>query len=58
MIIDPWGVVLANLVMSFLVLPRLDTSFLAEPQWGGTSLAAVGGVAPRLYAAIAQAVAA
>ena len=37
-------VVLVNLLMSFVVLPRLDTSFLAEPQWGGTSLQAVGGV--------------
>ena len=37
-------VVVANLVMSFAVLPRLDTAFLAEPRWGGTSLAAVGGV--------------
>jgi H+/gluconate symporter-like permease len=36
-------VVLVNLVMSFLVLPRLDTSFLAEERWGGTSIA-VGGV--------------
>jgi hypothetical protein len=26
------------------VLPRLDTSYLAEARWGGTSLAAVGGV--------------
>ena len=41
----PLGVVIAvNLLMSFVVLPRLDTSFLAEPQWGGTSLGAVGGV--------------
>ena len=37
-------VVVANLVMSFLVLPRLDTAFLAEPRWGGTTLSAVGGV--------------
>jgi len=26
------------------VLPRLDTSFLAEERWGATSLSAVGGV--------------
>jgi hypothetical protein len=26
------------------VLPRIDTDFLAEPRWGATSLAAVGGV--------------
>jgi H+/gluconate symporter-like permease len=31
-------------VMSFIVLPRLDASFLAEERWGGTSLHAVGGV--------------
>jgi H+/gluconate symporter-like permease len=37
-------VLMVNLVMSFFVLPLLDTSFLAEPRWGGTSLAAVGGV--------------
>jgi H+/gluconate symporter-like permease len=30
--------------MSLFVLPRLDTSFLAEERWGGTSLSAVGGV--------------
>jgi H+/gluconate symporter-like permease len=33
-----------NLAMSLFILPALDTSFLAEPRWGGTSLAAVGGV--------------
>ena len=33
-----------NLAMSMLILPRLDTSFLAEPQWGGTSIVGVGGV--------------
>ncbi|HMK22212.1 MAG TPA: SLC13 family permease [Terriglobales bacterium] len=37
-------VILVNLVMSAFVLPRLDTSFLAEEKWGSTSLAAVGGV--------------
>ena len=37
-------VVLVNLIMSFLVLPRIDVTFLAEPQWGSTTLAAVGGV--------------
>ena len=37
-------VILVNLVMSLFVLPRLDTSFLAEERWGGTSLSAVGGV--------------
>ncbi|HVY56796.1 MAG TPA: GntP family permease [Xanthobacteraceae bacterium] len=33
-----------NLVMSIVVLPRLDFSFLAEERWGGTSLSAVAGV--------------
>lgn len=37
-------VVVVNLLMSFVFLPRVDASFLAEPQWGATSLAAVGGV--------------
>ncbi len=37
-------VVLINLLMSLLVLPRLDTSFLAETRWGGTTLSAVAGV--------------
>jgi H+/gluconate symporter-like permease len=37
-------VVLVNLVMSMFLLPRLDTSFLNEIQWGQTSLAAIGGV--------------
>jgi H+/gluconate symporter-like permease len=41
----PLAVVIAvNLLMSFVVLPRLDTTFLAEPRWGATSLSAVGGV--------------
>lgn len=37
-------VVGVNLVMSLLVLPRLDVSYLAEPRFGGTTLSAVGGV--------------
>jgi H+/gluconate symporter-like permease len=37
-------VVLVNLAMSFLVLPRIDAAFLAEPRWGGTTLSAVAGV--------------
>ena len=37
-------VIFVNLVMSVVVLPVLDTSFLAEEKWGGTTLAAVGGV--------------
>ncbi len=37
-------VVGVNLLMSLLVLPRLDFSFLAQERWGGTTLAAVAGV--------------
>jgi H+/gluconate symporter-like permease len=37
-------VVLVNLAMSLAVLPRLDTSFLAEERWGGIPLSAVSGV--------------
>ncbi len=37
-------VILVNLVLSLIVLPRLDLSFLAKPEWGGTSPAAVTGV--------------
>lgn len=37
-------VIAVNLLMIVFVLPRLDTSFLAEEEWGDTSLGAVGGV--------------
>ena len=37
-------VVAVNLLMSLFVLPRMDASFLAQTEWGSTSLAAVGGV--------------
>jgi H+/gluconate symporter-like permease len=37
-------VVMVNLLMSILILPRLDFSFLAEERWGATSLSAVAGV--------------
>ena len=37
-------VVGVNFLMSFVVLPRLDTSFLAEERWGATSLSHVAGV--------------
>jgi H+/gluconate symporter-like permease len=37
-------VVVVNLLMSLVVLPRLDFSFLADQQWGGTSISAVAGV--------------
>jgi H+/gluconate symporter-like permease len=37
-------VILVNLVMSLVVLPRMDTAFLAEPRWGGITLSSVAGV--------------
>ena len=37
-------VVLVNLAMSLVALPRLGTSFLAEERWGAISLSAVSGV--------------
>ncbi|MFB1485827.1 MULTISPECIES: GntP family permease [unclassified Thiocapsa] len=37
-------VVMVNLAMSFLVLPNLDLSYLAEDRWGPTSPSAVGGI--------------
>ncbi len=52
----PLGTVLVvNFAMTQFVLPALDAGFLAEPRWGSTSLAAVGGVwsvAVALFAAI------
>jgi H+/gluconate symporter-like permease len=41
----PLGVVITvNLVMSLWVLPQMETSYLAEPEWGGILLSAVSGV--------------
>jgi len=37
-------VVVVNLLMALVVLPRLDTDYLAEPRFGGISIANVGGV--------------
>jgi H+/gluconate symporter-like permease len=37
-------VVGVNLIMSLVILPRLDFSFLAQERWGNTSLAGVAGV--------------
>jgi H+/gluconate symporter-like permease len=48
-------VILVNLIMSFVILPRIDASFLAEARWGSTALSAVSGVwsvAAALLAAI------
>jgi len=37
-------VIAVNLVMSLVVLPRVDAAFLEQPRWGGITLAAVSGV--------------
>lgn len=37
-------VIATNFVMSLIVFPRLNFSFLAEPQWGGTTIGAVSGI--------------
>ncbi|HWV55313.1 GntP family permease [Pseudorhodoplanes sp.] len=37
-------VVLVNLLMSFVVLPRIDFSFLGDERWGNTTLSALAGV--------------
>jgi len=37
-------VIATNVLMSLFILPRVDADFLAQPQWGETSLAGVGGV--------------
>jgi H+/gluconate symporter-like permease len=37
-------VIVTNFLMSLVVFPRLDFSFLSEPQWGGTTIGAVSGV--------------
>ncbi|HEY8008806.1 MAG TPA: GntP family permease [Methylocella sp.] len=37
-------VIAVNLIMSLILLPRLDASYLTEEAWGATSLSAVGGV--------------
>jgi len=49
-------VVSVNLLMSLVLLPRLDFSFLAEERWGSTSLSAVAGVWA-VVAALASAIA-
>jgi H+/gluconate symporter-like permease len=46
-------VILVNLIMSMWVLPRLDTSFLAEARWGEIPLSAVSGVWSVIVALIA-----
>ncbi len=50
-------VILTNLLMSFVILPRMDLVFLAEQKWGATSLPAVGGVWSVIVALLAAIVA-
>jgi H+/gluconate symporter-like permease len=45
-------VVAVNLVVSLIVLPRLNLSFLDDPRWGGASVASVSGVWSVLVALI------
>ena len=41
----PLAVVISvNLLMSMVVLPRMETSYLAKPEWGGILLSSVSGV--------------
>ena len=49
-------VIAVNLAMSLVVLPRVDSSYLAEARWGGTSIGAVAGVWS-VVAALAAAIA-
>jgi len=44
-------------VMTAVVLPRMDTRFLSDPRWGGTTIEAVGGVWSVLVALFAACVA-
>ncbi len=37
-------VIAVNLAMSLVVLPQIDSSYLGEERWGGTSISAVAGV--------------
>jgi len=37
-------VVVVNLLMSIIILPKLDLSFLSDERWAGASLSSVGGV--------------
>jgi H+/gluconate symporter-like permease len=37
-------VIAVNLAMSLVILPQIDSSYLAQERWGGTSISAVAGV--------------
>jgi H+/gluconate symporter-like permease len=54
----PIGVViLVNLLMTYVILPRMNVAFLAEPQWGSTNLSAVGGLWSVMVALLAAIIA-
>jgi H+/gluconate symporter-like permease len=46
-------VIVTNILMSLVILPRVDASFLELPEWGETSLAGVGGVWSVIVALVA-----
>jgi H+/gluconate symporter-like permease len=37
-------VLIGNVVFTFFVIPRLDTAFLGDPEWGGTTVDSVRGL--------------
>jgi H+/gluconate symporter-like permease len=37
-------VLVVNLLFTFLVIPRMDTAYLAQPEWGGTTIGSVRGL--------------
>lgn len=37
-------VIVMNFLMSLVILPRLDFSYLSQPAWGGTTIGAVAGI--------------
>ena len=45
-------VIAVNLIVSLIVLPRVDLSFLSDARWGGASVASVSGVWSVLVALI------
>ena len=47
-------VLVVNLVMTWLILPRLDMSFLDEPQWAGLSRGAKSGLWSVLMALVSR----
>jgi len=46
-------VIVTNFLMSLVVFPRLDFTFLSEPRWGGTTIGAVSGIWSVIVALVA-----